>query len=217
MTALILDTETDSKIDPRPIQVAYINPDNGDRFMKYYHSGRDICPATMAVHHISNEDVADKQLFNFLEVPPMDYMIGHNIDYDWRVIGEPDCKRICTLALARSLFPEWSGHSLGACVYHILPAVKAKKLTKDAHDALADVEANWEVYKHICATLAIGEDDYESVWAASEDARIPNVMPFGKHRGVPMNELPANYVSWALTNLTDIDTYLRTALERTQQ
>lgn len=216
MTAYILDTETDAKNNPKVIQLAYLNLDTQAEFMAYYHSGRKICPATMAVHHISDDDVADKPLFDPKTLPNMAYMIGHNIDYDWKAVNEPSCKRICTLALARSLFPEWSGFSQGACVYHILPAAQAKKLTKDAHDALADVKANLVLYQHICKTLNVAENDYEAVWQASEAARIPKTMPFGKHRGTPMNELPASYINWALNNLTDIDDYMKKALELAQ-
>ncbi len=38
-------------------------------------------------------------------------------------------------------------------------------------------------------------------------------MPFGKHRGVPIKDLPKDYVRWALGNLADLDEYLRRALE----
>lgn len=212
MNAFILDTETDSKVAPRVIQLAYINLADGSEFMQLYNSGRKICPATMAIHHISNEDVAEKTMFYPASLPKIDYLIGHNIDYDWRVIGEPNCKKICTLALVRSLFPEWTGHSLGACIYHILPAHEAKKLTKNAHDALADVQANLALYQHICQSLNIAENNYEAVWKTSENARTPKKMPFGKHKGVPFSEIPQNYLHWATQNLTDIDEYLRKAL-----
>ena len=54
---------------------------------------------------------------------------------------------------------------------------------------------------------------WEAVWAFSEEARIPETMPFGKHRGVAISDLPRDYVGWALKNLTDMDPYLRKALE----
>jgi exodeoxyribonuclease X len=38
-------------------------------------------------------------------------------------------------------------------------------------------------------------------------------MPFGKHRGVAMAEVPADYKRW-LRGQPDVDPYLRQALER---
>jgi exodeoxyribonuclease X len=54
---------------------------------------------------------------------------------------------------------------------------------------------------------------WEALWAHSETARVPTVMPFGKHRGVAMAEVPADYKRW-LRGQPDVDPYLRQALER---
>jgi exodeoxyribonuclease X len=210
--AFILDTETDAKTDPRPLQVAYIDLASGAVFNKKYSTGRKICRATMAVHHISDEDVADCPRFNLDELPHFDYMIGHNIDYDWRVIGEPEVKRICTYALSKTHFPEFTGQSLGSCVYHLLPADEARALTKEAHDALADCQANQVLYEAICARLKIDPLDFEKVYKASEKARIPKVMPFGKHRGELIENLPLGYLDWAVKSLDQIDPFLKQAL-----
>lgn len=212
-TALVLDTETDSKTTPRVIQLAYINASTQESFNQFYNSGRKICPATMAVHHITDADVKDAPVFNASTLPAIDYMIGHNIDYDWQVIGSPNCKRICTLALVRSYFPEWAGHSLGASIYYILPAEEAKAMIKNAHDALVDVKANFVLYEYICKHIGVNPQDYETMWQKSEHARIPKTMPFGKHRGKVISDMPKSYISWAINNLTDIDPYLRKALE----
>ena len=33
--------------------------------------------------------------------PDAEYIIGHNVDFDWKALGQPNVKRICTQALAR--------------------------------------------------------------------------------------------------------------------
>ena len=43
---------------------------------------------------------------NFRLPKDLQYLIGHNIDFDWQAVGQPDVKRICTLALARKVWPE---------------------------------------------------------------------------------------------------------------
>jgi exodeoxyribonuclease X len=49
------------------------------------------------------------------------------------------------------------------------------------------------------------------LFSLSEICRIPTHMPFGKHRGMPLDELPRDYVGWLLRQ-DDVDQYLRKAL-----
>jgi exodeoxyribonuclease X len=53
---------------------------------------------------------------------------------------------------------------------------------------------------------------WEDVWKVSEIARIPAVMSFGKHKGTPIKDIPADYKEWLLKQ-TDIDPYLFKALK----
>ena len=66
-----------------------------------------------------------------------------------------------------------------------------------------------KILEAICVQLNI--TTIESLWMASEKARMPTHMPFGKHKGVPLNEVPSDYKSWLLGQ-PDIDPYLRKAL-----
>jgi exodeoxyribonuclease X len=52
----------------------------------------------------------------------------------------------------------------------------------------------------------------EDLWRESELARIPTIMPFGKHKGLLLPDVPSHYRDWLL-NQADIDPYLRKALE----
>ena len=54
----------------------------------------------------------------------------------------------------------------------------------------------------------------EELYTASEEARIPQIINFGKHRGTAIADLPADYVQWLLRQ-EDLDPYLRKALENT--
>ena len=53
---------------------------------------------------------------------------------------------------------------------------------------------------------------WEDIWQASELARIPTIMPFGKHKGTAIADIPADYKRWLLGQ-PDVDPYLRKALE----
>lgn len=49
----------------------------------------------------------------------VDYIIGHNVDFDWGVIGKPEVKRNCTLALARKLWPDLDSHNQSALMHYL--------------------------------------------------------------------------------------------------
>ena len=51
----------------------------------------------------------------------------------------------------------------------------------------------------------------EDLYAESEKARTPITMPFGKHKGMLLADVPSDYKQWLLTQ-GDIDPYLRKAL-----
>jgi exodeoxyribonuclease X len=50
----------------------------------------------------------------------------------------------------------------------------------------------------------------EALWEASENARLPTHMTFGKHKGLPLSEVPKDYVRWLLDQ-ANVDPYLRQA------
>jgi exodeoxyribonuclease X len=163
-----------------------------------------------------DEDLVDCPSSNEFHLPGgIEYLIGYNIDYDWRVIGEPPIKRICVLALARSLLPGLDSYSQSAVLYHLIRS-QARELLKGAHSADADVYNCRIILSHLIPKLAPIEPTgapltWYWIWLASEQARIPKVMTFGKHKGVAINDIPADYKCWLLGQ-PDVDPYLVKAL-----
>jgi exodeoxyribonuclease X len=221
MTTLILDTETTDATDGELIEAAYVTVGldanshlhaYGYAFEQRYKPTKPISFGAMATHHILEHELVDCPGSDTFALPAgVDYLIGHGIDFDWQIVGSPEVKRICTLAMARNLWPGIS-HTLGALMYMLSPdpAWTREKL-RDAHSALADV--------YFCATLldAILEkagpfESMEKLWEFSEAARVPTVITFGKHKGTAIADLPTDYVLWMLRQ-DDVDPYLRKALE----
>jgi exodeoxyribonuclease X len=94
-------------------------------------------------------------------------------------------------------------------MYH-LDRSNAREQLKNAHSALADVGICALIVENICVALNI--ETVEQLWLASESARIPTVMPFGKHKGIPLSDVPSDYKHWLLGQ-SDLDPYLRKAIE----
>lgn len=212
---LILDTETTSKDDAVIIEAAWLELISLAPFVALnpwcsrYNPGKPIALGALATHHILDEELVNCPPSSTFTLPASTkYIVGHNVDFDWKAIGSPDVKRICTLALARRHFPDLDSHSQGAILYYIHRNL-AKDLLKNAHSALADVNICGLILKRICEDLNI--KTIEELWDRSELARIPLIMPFGKHKGELLKDIPMDYKSWLLRQ-DDVDPYLRKAL-----
>ena len=83
-------------------------------------------------------------------------------------------------------------------------------MLKGAHRADADIILTANILMHIIHHLNI--QTIEQLYVASEEARIPKSISFGKHKGTSISDLPTDYVQW-LMRQDDLDPYLRKALE----
>lgn len=221
MTAIILDTETTGVSDPHATQIAWLSVGfeselvrKGQAFYSNFNPLKPISYGSMATTGICEEDIKDCPPHTDFELPDgLEYIIGHNIDYDCNVLANAGCylsgvKRICTLALSRKYYPDTDSHQLGAMLY-LLDYATARKFAKNAHDAAHDVIFTFSVLERICDDFAI--TSIEQLYALSEQARIPDIISFGKYKGMAIKDLPGDYVGWLLKQ-DNVDPYLRKAL-----
>lgn len=212
---IIFDTEATDLKKPVLIEAAWVELESlepysiTNPFEQRYNPGKPISLGALATHHIMDEELVDcPPAASFTLPSEVDYVIGHNVDFDWEVIGKPDIKRICTLALARKVWPDLDSHNQSALLYHLERATAREQL-RNAHSALTDVGICAAILKHLCQQL--GVKTIEALYAESEIARIPTTMPFGKHKGMLLADVPKDYKKWLLTQ-QDIDPFLRKAL-----
>jgi exodeoxyribonuclease X len=216
MNACVLDTETTGFDEPQPVEIAWVRLEGPqglrtlDMCCCRYKPSKPITLGALATHHILDEDLENCEPYTAFKLPDgIDYLIGHNVDFDWDAIGKPNVKRIDTLAFSRKLWPKADSHSLGAMMY-LLDRENARSLLRHAHSAAHDASNTVRLLGNILR--ALGEPmTWEAVWLLSEDARVPDVMPFGKHKGVAIADVPADYKRWLLGQ-PDVDPYLRKAL-----
>lgn len=217
--AILLDTETttNKETPERPLEVvelAWMPLAAPGGFRSLY---KPVMPCTWgatAVHHILPQDLIDKRPSAQApyDLPKAQYWIGHNIDFDWKALGQPPVKRICTLALSRSLWPEMDSHTLSAMVYFVLGAnAKTRDRLRNAHAALADCEFVAELLHAI--TAKTGVTSLEGMWELSEEARIPKIWTFGKFKDQPIAAADRGYAAWC-NRQPDFDPYYLVALRR---
>ena len=218
MKVAVIDTETTDKDEPGLIEFAtcLVSEDPSSigilkEYEERFKPEKKISLGAMAVHHIMDEDLVDCRPSSAFKFPTdVDYIIGHNVDFDWKVIGSPEVKRICTLALCRELLPQADSHTLAA-MFYLLERSTARERLKEAHSAMADVKLCLDVLRHIIDALKV--TTWEQLWAKSEAARVPSIMPFGKHKGIAMVDVPRDYKNW-LMGQDDVDPYLMQALTK---
>jgi len=215
--AIIADTETTSIKNPEVLQFSYLELDEFQSswpIKEFWFSSKEPCEyGALATHHILEEEVAGRPCYDLGSFPAgLDYMIAHNVDFDHKALGQPKVRLICTLAIARRLYPSCDSHSLGALCYYLLGSRKeTKELLADAHAATADVVALWHIFGRIVADS--GVKTLDELYAFSEDARIPKIMTFGKYKDQPITAVDRGWYNW-YRRQSDTDPYLLEAFKR---
>lgn len=217
MSAYVFDSETTGDDPPEVIQTAWYKLEEPmlckilDERIEHFKPSKPITLGALAVHHILDEELADCPPSASFRLPEdCEFLIGHNVDYDWKAIGSPTgLRRICTLALARAFWPHLDSHTQGALIYHIRRS-SAKSLLKDAHNALEDVRNCRIILRHILSATKDTVKTWERLWQVSELSRIPKILTFGKHKGMAFSQAPRSYLQWIIKH-PDMDEYVKTA------
>lgn len=197
------DTETTGvKSDKdRIIELAAYDPVEDRSFCHLINPGCPIPPEASAVHHITDEMVKDALSFGdvakaFIEFcPPETVLIAHNNDAFDKLFLEVEFKRagvelptfkyIDTLKWARKYRPDLPRHTLQSLreVYGFA--------SNQAHRALDDVIILYQVF-----SAMIDDLNMEKVIDLLSKPQVLSRMPFGKHQGKPLAEIPKDYVAW---------------------
>jgi exodeoxyribonuclease X len=218
---LLADTETTGVgTSDRVVEVAWMVIDDAfnilDEGASLINPLMPIPAGASAVHGITNKDVVDAptitQYFDDILGGKLGYgdfiFVAHNAQFDYRYLspflaeGTP---QMCTLRLARKLYPDVDNHKLGTLVYALELEVDKDRF----HSADVDMAV-------LMAMLGkMSEDFGYTLWDLFELANTPiqmTKMTFGKHKGTPLKDLPASYASWLLNKTDNLDPDLRASL-----
>lgn len=186
-----------------------------------WNPGIDINPQATAVHGYTKEMLMQYPPVEGFQLETTKYIIGHNVDFDCRFIGEPTAKRICTIRLARLAWPKGTvpNYKLVGLIEHLIS--NGEDLTKEAHGALADCYLTFILLDRILKQfprITSWEELYQ-LQTPKEEARRAikkkanlETMPFGKYQGELFCDIPRDYIRWALDNM-DLKPNLRNALQ----
>ncbi len=201
------DTET-TGISPekdRIVEIAAYDPLHQKTFQYLVAPGIPIPDDVVAIHGITNEMVANAPSFAEVGKAFIDFcsgpcvLIAHNNDsFDKHFLHHegkrhelqwPEWPMIDSLKWARKYRPDLPRHSLQFLrqTYGIAE--------NQAHRALDDVYVLHELFSIMIDDLSL-ETVLELLTASSSEQTLPEVMPFGKHQGKKLSEVPPEYFKW---------------------
>lgn len=216
---IIFDTETTGVgPDAGVVEAAIVEVDDDLTVLCQHRSlinpGHPIPPGASGVHGIIDADVKDSPSFPewMAQVAPhfkgrLVLVIAHNAPFDEKFI-RPYCgatKMLCTVRLARKVWPDAPDHKLATLMYYL-------GLRRSAsHNALDDVMTTHALLKAACEKVGT---DLEGLYELLQKPVEITVCPMGKHRGTPMSEVPKSYLRWMKNNILDMEPDLLHAVNK---
>ena len=216
---IILDTETSGLSNPRPVEIAWVECDHDLNIIHRVESLIDpecaISPGAAGVHGITYDMVKDQpttqEFFTLVQDDPFGYgdivFVGHQCSFDLPMVRhyiKNLDSTVCTLKLARRIYPDAENHKLQTLRYTF--GLEAG----DGHRAMGDVITTHSLLKRMVADTGL------SFFELAEFVNQPQIVEkigFGKHKGTKLSDLPPNYIRWLLTE-AKIDDDLKFSLQQ---
>ncbi|MGC1877739.1 MAG: DUF3820 family protein [Rhabdochlamydiaceae bacterium] len=197
------DTETTGirNDKDRIIELAAFDPIENRTFCELINPGFPIPPEATAIHNITDAMVGQAPSFkNVAEsfiafCPPETVLIAHNNDAFDKLFLEQEFKR-ATLEFPKFRFIDtlkWARKYRNDLPRHTLQSLREVYglSANQAHRALDDVMVLYQVFSVMIDDLSI-----EKVLELLSSPQVLSRMPFGKHQGKLLAEVPKNYVMW---------------------
>ncbi|MHB1685395.1 MAG: putative quorum-sensing-regulated virulence factor [Bacilli bacterium] len=222
---LLLDVETtglDLRED-RIVQIALVSVLGGAVKLVYntlVNPLRPIPSEVSAVHHITDKMVESAPPWSTVWptvqrfLTDVDVVVAHNAAFDKSFAPASDKPWLCTKRLAQHLWPEMPNFKNQTLRYAL-----GLDLQAAAHDAAGDtLVTGYILVREIEAYLQNGGVDEDGALIALAGSQIAvQRMPFGKHYGKLLTEVPRDYLQYMLRKATDMDADLRWSMESVLQ
>ena len=228
-SCLVLDTETNSddyKIAEIVESGFVIREGNDWTIFQELHKpiDRPIPPKVEAICYITNKMVADKPTFidskdtfqSVIEGYSAGYLVAHNHFYDMRVLENHGVDTsnhtwICTWRMAKKIFnsmPEIEETNLPYLRFALELDVPLEMYCHRAGNDSYITAKLLEVLVDLMESMDLIDKDAPygpqiAKWAA--EPIIYERMPFGKHKGELMVDVPKSYWKWAMMNMDSLN------------
>lgn len=163
--------------------------------------GRPMPPEARAIHHISDRELADAPAPDRILMQMaqnVDVFCAHNAAFERQFFTGGDRPWICTLKVARRLWPDCPSHT-NQCLRYWLGLDVDEIAAMPPHRAGPDAYVTGNILRKALG-LATVEQMVE--WT-SQPSLLPRIT-FGKHRGLTWGQTPVDYLQW-ITRQADMD------------
>ncbi|RDB31781.1 putative quorum-sensing-regulated virulence factor [Candidatus Similichlamydia laticola] len=209
LNAVFIDIETTGLniTEDRIVEIAALCPNTKREFTSFVHPGQAIPPESSAIHGIYDHMVAEAPSFrsvgaNFLlfcEELGSPVLIAHNgKQFDFPFIENelirsglswPKWPTVDSIQWARAYRPDLPRHSLQFLRETFgIPENRA-------HRALDDVIILSEIFSDLIGDLSI-DVVLRKLTEVGPSKTNRGIMPFGRHQGKPLTEVPSSYLKW---------------------
>lgn len=223
---VVLDTETTGKDykTAEIIEAGFVIKNNNkwDIFQELHRPTEYIPPYVQSICYITDEMVADKPKFADVNlyfqkiIDKYDVLVAHNHFYDMRVlqnhgINVDKHQWLCTWRLIKKLTNGDSSVETTSLPYLRFRYKLDVPIEMICHRAGNDSFITALLLEHILNCLedlniVDPKKPYlPQIQAWVNDPIIYDIMPFGKHKGLKMVDVPNSYWSWALTNMDSLN------------
>lgn len=208
---IVIDTETtgiDSSKD-HVVEIAITKMLGNQTKLSYdqlINPGIPIPPEVSGIHGIADWDVEGKpSLFEVWDdIMPMiekaDVLVAHNAPFDRSFLPETNKPWLDTLRFAQQIWPDAPNYK-----NQTLRFWKNLRMNGDAHRAGFDTMVTAKLLQLMLKDyLQRGYgDDLDTLLAWIQRPVLIRKMTFGKYYGTPMEDVPLDYMEWALRNVTN--------------
>lgn len=204
----VIDTETTS-FEGGIVEIASVDIEFGaicNPISDFVRPPEAIGFEAMAIHHITEDMVADAPFISEVigRYLGASVYVAHNAAFDKGKLPQIDAPWICTLKLARKLYPEFESHGNQYLRYRLgLKPTLPEGLY--AHRALYDCYVTAELLMYM------GREAQWTIREMREISASPSLlyrMRFGKHKGKTFEEVATEdkgYLRWLLGTYLDED------------
>ena len=154
--------------------------------------GQTMSPANRAVHHISPAELEGLGTFDPAEwrvgLDDVTHLVAHNSAFEeqWIDWGLP---WVCTYKCALRAWPDAPSHSNQALKYFL--GHEDSPELYPPHRALPDAKVTAMTFARL---LELYEIEQLVQW--TREPRLISKMPFGKHKGALLRDIPLDYLEW---------------------
>jgi len=223
--ALDLETTSVAVAETTPVQICLMYGDSGGRRILMNTLVRPhewISEEVTKIHGITNDMVRNAPDYSMVAWTAH---LLHNVfqpEYLVTFNGQTFDQPILDRCLGAPVFPGTRHIDVLSVAYRYLPGLPSYKLgalyqellgwpLENAHDASADVTATLDLLKAIRVRIGMTMDQLATDMLTPKPYAL---MPFGKHSGSLLEDVPASYGRWCLENFDSIRPDLRVTLER---